>query len=140
MKETIYIASDHAGFSLKNQIIESYNEFIDLGTNNEERVDYPDFAINLIEKINKNENSKGVLICGSGVGMSIAANRDNNIRAGLAFNSEVAGLIRKHNNANVLVLPGRFMNIQEALKCINNFLNSNFEGGRHLKRVNKLTK
>ena len=91
MKETIYIASDHAGFSLKNQIIESYNEFIDLGTNNEERVDYPDFAINLIEKINKNENSKGVLICGSGVGMSIAANRDNNIRAGLAFNSEVAG-------------------------------------------------
>ena len=127
MKETIYIASDHAGFSLKNQIIESYNEFIDLGTNNEERVDYPDFAINLIEKINKNENSKGVLICGSGVGMSIAANRDNNIRAGLAFNSEVAGLIRKHNNAKVLVLPGRFMNIQEALKCINNFLNSNFE-------------
>tara|TARA_Y100000590_G_scaffold325873_1_gene369762 strand:- start:89 stop:511 length:423 start_codon:yes stop_codon:yes gene_type:complete len=140
MKETIYIASDHAGFSLKNQIIESYNEFIDLGTNNEERVDYPDFAINLIEKINKNENSKGVLICGSGVGMSIAANRDNNIRAGLAFNSEVAGLIRKHNNANVLVLPGRFMNIQEALKCINNFLNSKFEGGRHLNRINKLNK
>ena len=138
MKETIYIASDHAGFSLKNQIIESYNEFIDLGTNNEERVDYPDFAINLIEKINKNENSKGVLICGSGVGMSIAANRDNNIRAGLAFNSEVAGLIRKHNNANVLVLPGRFMNIQEALKCIDNFLNSNFEGGRHLKRIKKI--
>ena len=140
MKETIYIASDHAGFSLKNQIIESYNEFIDLGTNNEERVDYPDFAINLIEKINKNENSKGVLICGSGVGMSIAANRDNNIRAGLAFNSEVAGLIRKHNNANVLVLPGRFMNIQEALKCINNFLNSKFEGGRHLNRINKINK
>ena len=140
MKETIYIASDHAGFNLKNQIIETHNKFIDLGTNNEERVDYPDFAIDLIEKINKNENAKGVLICGSGVGMSIAANRDKHIRAGLAFNSEVAGLIRKHNNANVLVLPGRFMNIQEALKCINNFLNSNFEGGRHLKRVNKLNK
>ena len=138
MKETIYIASDHAGFSLKNQIIESYNEFIDLGTNNEERVDYPDFAINLIEKINKNENSKGVLICGSGVGMSIAANRDNNIRAGLAFNSEVAGLIRKHNNANVLVLPGRFMNIQEALKCVENFLITGFEGGRHKNRIGKL--
>ena len=93
-----------------------------------------------ITMTNKNENAKGVLSCGSGVGMSIAANRDKHIRAGLAFNSEVAGLIRKHNNANVLVLPGRFMNIQEALKCINNFLNSNFEGVRHLKRVNKLTK
>lgn len=138
MKETIFIASDHAGFSLKKQIVDSNSNFIDLGTKDDKRVDYPDFARDLIEKINKNDNSKGILICGTGVGMSVAANRNSNIRAGLAFNPEVAELIKKHNNANVLVLPGRFMNIQEALKCIDNFLNSNFEGGRHLKRINKL--
>ena len=138
MKDTIFIASDHAGFALKSQIIDKYNNFVNLGTNNSERVDYPDFARDLIVKISGNEKSKGILICGSGVGMSIVANRNNKIRAGLAFNPEIAKLMRQHNNANVLVLPGRFMNIQEALKCIDNFLNSNFEGGRHLKRINKI--
>ena len=139
MKETIFIASDHAGFDLKKQIIGSNKEFIDLGTNNSDSVDYPDYADDLISKVKSNINSKGILICGSGIGMVIAANRDYNIRAGLAFNPEIAKLMRQHNDANVLVLPGRFMNVHNALKCVENFLNSNFEGGRHKKRVTKLS-
>ena len=140
MKEIIFIASDHAGFELKNQILMSLkSRLVDLGANNNDRVDYPDYANLLISKINTNENSKGILICGSGVGMSIAANRNRNIRAGLAFKSEIAKLMREHNDANVLVLPGKFMNIQDALKCIRNFLTTNFEGKRHQNRVNKLS-
>ena len=140
MKETIFIASDHAGFDLKKQIINLMkNHFIDLGADNQNSVDYPDYAKKLVSKINSTKNSKGILICGSGVGMSIAANRDKNIRAGLAFKSEIAKLIREHNDANVLILPGRFMDIQDALKCIRNFLTTNFEGKRHLNRINKLS-
>ena len=84
--------------------------------------------------------NKGVLICGTGVGMSVAANKFNNIRAGLVFNSEVAKLIREHNDANILVLPGRYMDIHEAKKCVDNFLSSSFEGGRHMRRLNKIVK
>tara|TARA_Y100000741_G_scaffold344990_1_gene310062 strand:+ start:1320 stop:1742 length:423 start_codon:yes stop_codon:yes gene_type:complete len=140
MKEIIYIASDHAGFDLKNQIINSNDNFVDLGPVNKDSVDYPDFAYNLVSKINSNISSRGILICGTGIGMAIAANRDENIRAGLAFNPEIAKLMRQHNDANVLVLPGRFMDVQEALKCVDNFLNSEFEGGRHKKRIYKLKK
>ena len=138
MKETIYIASDHAGFNLKSQIISSYKDFIDLGTKNTDSVDYPDLANNLVSKLNSKNNSKGILICGSGIGMAIAANRNPNIRAGLAFNAEIAKLMREHNDANILVLPGRFMDIHEAIKCVENFINSEFEGGRHKKRIYKL--
>ena len=139
MNEIIFIASDHAGFDLKKQIINLMKDsFIDLGADNENSVDYPDFAKKLVSKIKNTKNSKGILICGSGIGMSIAANRDKNIRAGLAFKSEIAKLMREHNDANVLVLPGRFINIQDALKCIKNFLTTNFEGGRHQNRINKL--
>ena len=117
MNETIFIASDHAGFDLKKQILNTVKaDLIDLGANTEESVDYPDYAKKLVSKIRTTENSKGILICGSGIGMSIAANRDKNIRAGLAFKSEIAKLMREHNDANVLVLPGRFINIQNALK------------------------
>ena len=140
MNDTIFIASNHAGFDIKKQIIHSMkNNFIDLGANNQDSVDYPDYAKKLISKIKTTQYSKGILICGSGVGMSIAANRDKNIRAGLAFKSEIAKLMRKHNDANVLVLPGRFINIHDALKCINNFLTTDFEGNRHQNRVNKLS-
>ena len=138
MKETIYIASDHAGFNLKSEIIDSYKDFIDLGTKNTDSVDYPDLANNLVCKLNTKNNSKGILICGSGIGMAIAANRNQNIRAGLAFNAEIAKLMREHNDANILVLPGRFMDIHEAIKCVENFINSEFEGGRHKKRIYKL--
>ena len=140
MNEKIFIASDHAGFDLKKQILNTVKEnLIDLGANTEESVDYPDYAKKLVSKIRTTENSKGILICGSGIGMSIAANRDRNIRAGIAFVPEIAKLMREHNDANVLVLPGRFMNIQDVLKCIENFLTTNFAGGRHQNRVKKLS-
>ena len=139
MKEKIFIASDHAGFELKEKLVDHYGSlFNDLGTNNAESVDYPDYANNLVKNINKASNGKGILICGSGVGMSIAANRDPNIRAALAFNSKVAELVRQHNDANILVLPGRFINIQEAIKCVDNFLKTKFEGGRHKRRIEKI--
>ena len=140
MSEIIFIASDHAGFDLKKQILNSAEaNLIDLGADSKNSVDYPDYAKKLVSKINSTQNSKGILICGSGIGMSIAANRDKNIRAGLAFKSEIAKLMREHNDANVLILPGRFMNIQDALKCIRNFLTTNFEGKRHQNRINKLS-
>lgn len=140
MEETIFIASDHAGFELKKQVINSIeNNLVDLGVDNKNNADYPDYAKMLVSKINSTKNSKGILICGSGIGMSIAANRDKNIRAGLAFEPEIAKLMREHNDANVLVLPGRFMNLQDILKCIENFLTTNFEGGRHQNRINKLS-
>ena len=140
MKETIFIASDHAGFELKKQVINSIkNNLVDLGVDNKNSADYPDYAKKIVSKINSTKNSKGILICGSGIGMSIAANRDKNIRAGLAFAPEIAKLMREHNDANVLVLPGRFMNLQDILKCIENFLTTNFEGGRHQNRINKLS-
>ena len=141
MKKNIYIASDHAGFALKESIIKSINlKFIDLGTNSSKSVDYPDYASKLVRHMLTEDGSKGILICGSGIGMAIAANRNSNIRAGLAFNSKVAKLMREHNDANVLVLPGRFIDVQEALKCINNFLSYKFKSGRHIKRINKLNK
>ena len=140
MNEIIFIASDHAGFDLKKQILNTVKaNLIDLGANTEESVDYPDFAKKLVSRITTTENSKGILICGSGIGMSIAANRDRNIRAGIAFEPEIAKLMREHNDANVLVLPGKFMNIQDVLKCIENFLTTNFAGGRHQNRVKKLS-
>ena len=140
MNEIIFIASDHAGFDLKKQILNTVKaNLIDLGVNTEESVDYPDYAKKLVSKIRTTENSKGILICGSRIGMSIAANRDRNIRAGIAFEPEIAKLMREHNDANVLVLPGKFMNIQDVLKCIENFLTTNFAGGRHQNRVKKLS-
>jgi len=139
MKEKIFIASDHAGFQLKAQLTNHFEGlFDDLGAKNDESVDYPDYAHFLVSNIHKISNSKGVLICGSGVGMSIVANRDPKIRAGLAFNSKIAELIRQHNDANVLVLPGRFIDIHEAIKCVDKFLKTNFEAGRHQKRIEKI--
>ena len=141
MLNNIYIASDHAGFALKKEILKLVNlNFVDLGTNSHQSVDYPDFSSKLINHILAENNSTGILICGSGIGMTIAANRNPKIRAGLAFNSEIAKLMRQHNNANVLVLPGRFIDVQEALKCVDNFLSSNFEFGRHEERIKKLGK
>jgi len=139
MNRKIFIASDHAGYSLKSKLLDIFsNLFTNLGTDAEESVDYPDFAHKLTSKITSTPNSLGILICGSGVGMSIAANRNKQIRAGLVHNAEVAKLIRQHNNANVLVLPGRFIDIQEAIKCVENFLNTEFESGRHKKRIDKI--
>lgn len=141
MTRKIYIASDHAGFELKNKILDLSAELLtDLGTNSSESVDYPDYANILIKKMKAEINSLGILICGSGIGMAIAANRDPYIRAGLAFSSEIAILMRQHNNANVLVLPGRFIDIHQALNCVDNFLTTKYESGRHQKRIDKLNK
>ena len=137
-KNNIYIASDHAGFKLKEKLIKIFPKINDLGTKSEDSVDYPDFAHKLTKEVLKNKKSVGILICGTGVGMSIAANRKKGIRAGLATNSKIARLIRCHNDANVLVLPGRFINTSEAKKSVRAFISTKFESGRHKKRINKL--
>ena len=141
MKNKVYIASDHAGFLLKEEILKANKDKIeDLGTDSKESVDYPDFALSLIETMKNNQESMGILICGTGNGMAISANRHKNIRAGLVFKAEISKLIRKHNDANVLVLPGRFIDIQEALKCVDIFLSTKFEEGRHKNRIKKISK
>ena len=136
--KTVYIASDHAGFKLKSQLLKKFPKITDLGTKSDESVDYPDFAHKLTKEILKSKNNFGILICGTGVGMSITANRRKGIRAGIANNSKIATLIRKHNDANVLVLPGRFIKINEAKKSVQAFLSTKFESGRHRKRINKI--
>ena len=136
--KTVYIASDHAGYKLKTKLIKIFPEITDLGTNSDESVDYPDFAHKLTREVLKNNRNVGILICGTGVGMSIAANRKKGIRAGLVNNAKIARLIRKHNDANVLVLPGRFININEAKNSVQAFLSTKFESGRHKKRINKI--
>jgi ribose 5-phosphate isomerase B len=142
MNRKIFIASDHAGFELKSEILRQSNELmVDLGTNNSfESVDYPDYANSLVNHLKLEKEAVGILICGSGIGMAIAANRDKDVRAGLAFKPEIAKLMRQHNDANVLVLPGRFINVQEALNCVDNFLSTKYEYGRHNKRIKKLNK
>ena len=141
MKKKLYIASDHAGFDLKKEILKKSDEdYTDLGVSNSDSADYPEYAFKLVQKLKLDNNSLGILICGSGIGMTIAANRDEYIRAGLSFNPEIAKLMRMHNDANVLVLPGRFIDVHEALKCVDNFIETDFEGGRHQKRIDKLSK
>ena len=140
MVDALLIASDHAGYRLKKSIISLMGSdlFDDMGTNSDKSVDYPDFASKVVNQIKDDLNRKGILICGSGVGMSISANRHNGIRAGLCFNSEMARLARLHNDANILVLPGRFMDVNTAKLCIDKFLNTNFEGERHKRRIEKI--
>ena len=138
MNKKIFIASDHAGYEMKSKLINHFNSFIDLGTNSIDSVDYPDFAHKLTREILKNEGSFGILICGTGVGMSIAANRLEGIRAGLVSSVEVTRLIRQHNDANVLVIPGRFMEVEEAINCVQTFIETQFEEGRHKQRIEKI--
>ncbi len=135
----VLIASDHAGFVLKNKLMDYFKnqfEFTDFGTNSEESVDYPDFAHKLAKEIST-KNLSGVLICGSGVGMSMVANRYNNVRAALCFNENMAKLSRQHNNANILVLGSRLISYEEAIKCFTMFFKSKFDGGRHQARLEK---
>ena len=138
MKKKIFIASDHAGYDMKTKLSNHFSSLIDLGTNSIESVDYPDFAHKLTNEILQNEGSLGILICGTGVGMSIAANRTKGIRAGLVSRVEIARLIRQHNDANVLVIPGRFMEDEEAKNCVQTFIDTEFEAGRHKKRIQKI--
>ena len=138
MKIAIAIASDHAGFELKSALIRMFSDVTDLGPATKDSVDYTDFANKLCEWVLAGENRRGVLICGSGIGMSIAANRHPGIRAALVDNPELVMLARQHNEANVLCLGARFMTEELAQACLHTFLRTEFEGGRHQKRVEKL--
>ena len=111
---------------------------MDLGTKNTNSVDYPDYAHLLSKKIKNNNNLIGVLVCGSGIGMNITANKHKNVRAALCYNLKTAKLSRQHNNANVITLGARLTNHNVALKCVDTFIKTNFEGGRHLRRVKKI--
>ena len=138
--QKIIIASDHAGFLLKKILIEKLRdvfEFEDLGTKGTDSVDYPDYAHKLSEKVSANISAQGVLICGSGIGMSMVANRYKNIRAALCTNEKMAKLSKQHNNANVLVLGSRLISEEEAIKCLMMFFNTKFEGDRHQARLDK---
>lgn len=139
---TIAIASDHGGFELKQQLIAYYGAkglaLQDLGTHSSDSCDYPDIAKVMCEKIISGAVELGILICGTGIGISIAANRCKGIRAAILYSDEVAALVRQHNNANIAVFGGRTMTFDEVAKRMDIFLNSHFEGGRHERRVNKM--
>ena len=138
----IFIASDHAGYSLKEYVKKFLNrkkiQIKDVGANSNEKVDYPDYAHKLSKVIKKNRNSIGVLICGSGQGMIMAANKHKNIRAALCYNVKSTKLSRLHNDANVITLGSRLISKKNALKYLNIFLKTKFEGGRHKKRIRKI--
>ena len=139
-KKKIILASDHAGFLLKEAIKKflekQNNKVLDLGPKNSNSVDYPDFAHLLSKKIKK-KDQLGILVCGSGIGMDMAANKHKNIRAALCYNIKSAKLSRQHNNANVMSIGARLIKKNIALMCVSTFLKTKFEGGRHIKRVKK---
>ena len=140
----ILISNDHAGVELKNVV----NNFLqnngyvveNLGDNSGKSVDYPDIIHPLAKEISNNKNKKGIIMCGTGNGVSMVANKYKGVRAGLCWSKEIAELIRKHNDANILSLPARFLSIKEALEIVEVFLKTDFEGGRHERRVNKIDK
>jgi|TARA_Y100001970_G_scaffold285153_1_gene404099 ribose 5-phosphate isomerase B len=140
--KNIFIASDHAGYKLKEQIKIKFSNkifFIDLGVNNSNKpVNYPDYAHKICKKVSLNKHNIGILICGSGIGMSMAANRHKKIRAAPCYSIKNAKLSRLHNNANIITLGARLIKKNLAFKCISAFINTKFEGGRHLKRVKKI--
>ncbi len=141
-KAKIILASDHAGFKLKevikNFLIKKRNKVLDLGTKNTEPVDYPDFAHRLSKKMGNDNKQFGILICGSGIGMGIAANRHKNIRAAICHSIKSAKLSRQHNNANVITIGARLTKKNVALKCVSAFIKTDFSGGRHLRRIKKI--
>lgn len=143
MKKLIGIAADHAGYEMKEviktELIAAGYEVKDFGTNSAESMDYPDVAHPLASSVENGEVSLGVAICGSGNGISMTVNKHAGIRAALCWTPELASLARAHNNANILSLPARFITIETAKEILSTFLTSEFEGGRHLKRVNKIS-
>ena len=138
----ISIASDHGGFSLKSQIIPFLQELghtvLDRGTENEDSVDYPDYAIKVARDILAHTAERGIVICGTGLGVSIAANRHKGVRSALVHSDEYARLSRQHNDANVLAMGARFISFEDAQRFITIFLNTSFEGDRHVRRVTKI--
>ena len=138
----IFISSDHAGFKLKESIKDYLTtkkiEFEDLGPKNDNRVDYPDFAHKVARRVKLNKRNVGILVCGSGTGMNIAANKHKNVRAAQCFNLKSTKLSRLHNDANIITLGSRLISKKNALKFVNIFLSTKFDGGRHIKRVKKI--
>ena len=138
----LFISSDHAGYNLKELIKKKFNKkysFQDLGTNNSKvSVNYPDFAHKLCKKVANNSKNIGILVCGSGMGMSMAANRHKKIRAAVCYSIKNTKLSRLHNNANIITLGSRLTKKNTAFKCIEVFVNTKFDGGRHKKRVSKI--
>jgi RpiB/LacA/LacB family sugar-phosphate isomerase len=141
-QETILIASDHAGFELKEQLeaeLEALGYAVeDLGPDSDDSVDYADFAHTLARRVSNGESARGVLLCGTGLGMSYTANRYPNVRAAVAWSPEIAALAREHNDANVLVLPARFVGAEEGRSILKAWLDTPFAGGRHARRVAKI--
>ncbi|MFT4522976.1 MAG: ribose 5-phosphate isomerase B [Bacteroidia bacterium] len=142
MKAKIAIANDHAGTELKFKVMQQFADsvdFVNFGTDATDSVDYPDFVHPLAESVEKEEVSLGVLICGSGNGVCMTANKHEKVRAGLAWTAEIAELARQHNNANVVCIPARFVSEETALDIVKIFLETEFEGGRHQRRVDKIS-
>lgn len=140
--KVVVIAADHGGFELKEllktKLTQAGYVIKDFGTNSEASVDYPDFIHPLASSINKGEYQRGIILCGSGNGAQMTANKYPNVRAALCWNEEQAKLSREHNDANIMSLPGRVLDVETAWKMTQLFLNTNFEGGRHARRVNKI--
>ncbi len=141
--QTIAIGADHAGYQLKDALADDIRamgyDVLDMGTNSDASVDYPDFGYAVAAAVTDGRALRGVLVCGSGVGISIAANRHPGIRAALCTHGEVARLAREHNDANILALGARIVGIEIARECVRQFLLTEFAGGRHQRRVDKLT-
>jgi ribose 5-phosphate isomerase B len=142
MKKIIPIGADHAGFELKTAIIEHLTaagySLKDFGCYSEESIDYPDFGHPVAEMVEENEGMLGILICGSGNGINMTANKHQGVRSALCWKNELAELARLHNNANIIALPARFISTQEAIEMVDTFLSTDFEGGRHERRVEKI--
>jgi len=140
--QEIPIGSDHGGFELKQYLIQNLSKegyiFKDLGTYSEDSVDYPDFIHPVAKNINESVNQFGIIVCGSGQGASMTANKYPNVRAALCWDLTQAKLTRQHNNANIISLPGRFLDFEVAKEMVTVFLNEKFEGGRHMNRINKI--
>ena len=142
MKNYIPIGADHAGFDLKKTIIEFLSnkgfELEDFGCYSEESIDYPDYGHPVAEQVEARENVLGIVICGSGNGINMTVNKHQGVRSALCWKSEIAKLAREHNNANILALPARYLTTEEALEIVDVFFTTEFEGGRHERRVNKI--
>ena len=142
MPEVLPIASDHAGFELKRRLVAELRalgfEPEDLGTNSPASTDYPDYAHAVAERVEHGTARRGILICGTGLGMSYAANRHPGVRGAVVWNDEVARLSRQHNDANILILPARFLSADEAVGVLHAWLSTPFEGGRHAARVARI--
>ncbi|HET7423972.1 MAG TPA: ribose 5-phosphate isomerase B [Gemmatimonadales bacterium] len=142
MPEVIPIGADHAGFALKERLVDELRrlgyEPLDLGTHSTESTDYPDYAHEVAARVEHHDVERGVLLCGTGLGMAYAANRHPGVRAAVAWTPEVARLAREHNDANVLILPARFVSPEDGLEILKTWLATDFAGGRHARRIAKI--